>query len=85
MQYLLNTYKNILFIIIFFISPIFAHGLDNFNDLEVIGKPEYGGINFQPAVTDLARDILWLDNFLLVIITLISLFVIFPAYFFNFE
>ena len=77
MQYLFNTYKNIFFIIFIFISPISAYGLENFNDLEVIGKPEYGGLNFQPAVTDLARDILWLDNFLLVIITLISLFVIF--------
>lgn len=55
---------------------MFAYGSDNLRDLEVIGKPEPGGINFQPAVTELARDIRWLDNFLLVIITLISLFVI---------
>ena len=58
------------------IIPLFAYGSDNLKDLEVIGKPEPGGINFQPAVTELARDIRWLDNFLLVIITLISLFVI---------
>ena len=58
------------------IIPLFAYGSDNLRDLEVIGKPEPGGINFQPAVTELARDIRWLDNFLLVIITLISLFVI---------
>jgi cytochrome c oxidase subunit 2 len=45
-------------------------------ELPVIGKPVSGGINFQPPVTELARDILWLDNILLVIITIISLFVL---------
>ena len=65
------------FISIFlFLTPAVAFSSDNFNDLEVIGKPVHGGINFQPSVTELARDIRWLDNFLLVIITLISLFVI---------
>ena len=48
-------------------------GLDK--DLPVIGKPIPNGINFQPPVTELARDIQWLDNILLVIITLISIFV----------
>ena len=48
-------------------------GLDR--DLPVIGKPIQNGINFQPPVTELARDIQWLDNILLVIITLISIFV----------
>ena len=56
-------------------SAHLVFGLDDFKDLDVIGKPVDGGINFQPAVTELARDIQWLDNFLLVIITLISLFV----------
>lgn len=45
-------------------------------ELPVIGRPEAGGIGFQPAVTDLARDIHWLDGLLLVIITAISLFVV---------
>ncbi|PTX56978.1 cytochrome c oxidase subunit 2 [Litoreibacter ponti] len=44
-------------------------------DLEIIGAPVDDGLNFQPAVTELARDIHWLDNFVLVIITLITLFV----------
>ncbi|MEM7472635.1 MAG: cytochrome c oxidase subunit II [Pseudomonadota bacterium] len=44
-------------------------------DLEIIGKPIPDGINFQPAVTELARDIYWLDTFVLVIITAITLFV----------
>ena len=48
-------------------------GLDE--DLPVVGKPIPNGINFQPPVTELARDIQWLDNVLLVIITLISIFV----------
>ena len=45
-------------------------------DLEIIGKPEQGGTGFQKAVTDLSRDIHWLDGMLLVIITVISLFVL---------
>ena len=44
-------------------------------ELEIIGQPEDGGIGFQYAATELMRDIVWLDNFLLVIITVISLFV----------
>ena len=53
---------------------LFANdGLDK--NLPVIGKPIPNGINFQPPVTELARDIQWLDNVLLVIITLISIFV----------
>ena len=43
--------------------------------LESIGKPLPGGLNFQPAVTELMEDIEWLDTMLLVIITAISLFV----------
>lgn len=43
--------------------------------LEIIGKPEPSGLNFQPATTLLAREIHWLDNFLLVLITIITLFV----------
>ena len=61
--------------LLYFHSAHLAFGLDDFKDLDVVGKPVDGGINFQPAVTELARDIQWLDNFLLVIITIISLFV----------
>ena len=51
-------------------TTLFANdGLDK--NLPVIGKPIPNGINFQPPVTELARDIQWLDNVLLVIITLI--------------
>ncbi|MGB2409138.1 MAG: cytochrome c oxidase subunit II, partial [Paracoccaceae bacterium] len=44
--------------------------------LEIIGKPKERGIDFQPAATELAREIQWLDNFVFIIITLISLFVV---------
>ncbi|SMX42215.1 cytochrome c oxidase subunit II [Maliponia aquimaris] len=45
-------------------------------DLPVLGKPHAGGIGFQPAATELAADLQWLDGMLLVIITVITLFVV---------
>ena len=62
-----------LLFIVYGSSLLANDGLDK--DLPVIGKPIPNGINFQPPVTELARDIQWLDNVLLVIITLISIFV----------
>lgn len=44
-------------------------------ELEIIGHPTPGGTGFQPAATELARDVQWLDGMLLVIITAITLFV----------
>lgn len=44
-------------------------------ELEIVGRPVDGGTGFQPAATELARDVQWLDGMLLVIITAISLFV----------
>jgi len=49
---------------------------ENFDGLETIGKPIQDGLNFQPATTELMRDIVWFDNFMLVYITIISLFVV---------
>ena len=43
--------------------------------LESIGKPVPDGIGFQPAATELARDIQWLDHMVLIIITAIVIFV----------
>ena len=43
--------------------------------LEVIGQPTPRGWGFQPAATELMRDIQWLDTMILVIITVITLFV----------
>ncbi len=44
-------------------------------ELEIVGRPVDRGMGFQPSATELARDVVWLDNMLLVIITLITLFV----------
>ncbi len=46
-------------------------------NLELIGVPTPSGTGFQPAVTELAKDLQWLDGMLLIIITAISLFVVF--------
>ena len=43
--------------------------------LETIGRPVDGLMGFQPAATELARDIHSLDHMLLIIITVISVFV----------
>lgn len=52
-----------------------AWAQDGLESLETIGKPIPGGAGFQPAATELMRDIKWLDSMLLVIITVITLFV----------
>jgi cytochrome c oxidase subunit 2 len=43
--------------------------------LPIIGRPVPEGIGFQPAATELARELQWLDGFILIIITVITLFV----------
>ena len=45
-------------------------------DLPIIGVPEQGALGFQPAATELARDLQWLDGMLLAIITGITLLVL---------
>ncbi len=45
-------------------------------DLAVIGAPVDGATGFQPAVTELARDLRWLDWMLLVVVSGISIFVV---------
>ncbi|WP_458789896.1 cytochrome c oxidase subunit II [Yoonia sp. MH D7] len=54
-------------------SSVFAQEVDQ--ELEIIGAPIDGLMSFQPAATELARDVHWLDNMLLVIIAVITLFV----------
>lgn len=44
-------------------------------ELQVIGRPVDGLWSFQPAATELARELHWLDQFILVIITGIVVFV----------
>jgi cytochrome c oxidase subunit II len=43
--------------------------------LDIVGQPLPKGTGFQPAVTELSRDIVWLDNFILIIIAAITAFV----------
>lgn len=52
-----------------------ASAQDISQELEIIGQPTPGATGFQPAATELARDLQWLDGMLLVIITIITLFV----------
>ena len=52
-----------------------AGGAAAAQELQVIGQHADAKMGWQPAATELARDIHWLDNMLLVIITVISLFV----------
>ncbi len=54
----------------FFAAPAVAQ-----DALEVIGKPIQGKMGFQPAGTELARDLQWLDGMILIIITAICIFV----------
>nr|WP_111298970.1 cytochrome c oxidase subunit II [Paracoccus saliphilus] len=44
-------------------------------DLPTIGKPVPAGTGFQPAATELARDQQWLDHFVLIIITAVTILV----------
>lgn len=55
--------------------PAFAQENLRIDGLEVVGRPVNGGLNFQEAATDIARDQQWLDGMILVIIAVITLFV----------
>lgn len=46
------------------------------DNLEIVGQPVDGKMGFQPAVTEVARDLQWLDGMLLVVISIITLFVV---------
>lgn len=72
----LKRLKNYLFGIVVYglTSPAMAVDVDQ--ELEIIGVPIPDGINFQPSVTEVARDAIWLDNILLVVGTLIVIFVL---------
>lgn len=57
------------------IAASVAMAQDVLGDLPVIGKPTPGGMGFQPAATELARDLQWLDGFINIIIIAIVIFV----------
>ncbi len=54
--------------------PAWAQSVDP-EGLDIIGVPTNGEMGFQPAVTELAMDLQWLDGMILVIITVITIFV----------
>lgn len=56
-------------------TGLFVAGQTFAQDLPVIGKPTDGGMGFQPSATELKHDIVWLDTFILYIITAITVFV----------
>ena len=66
---------SIIFTFLFSVKAALAEAVSD--NLQIIGKPIPHGLGFQPAVTEMARDLQWLDNFLLVIVTVITLFVTF--------
>lgn len=57
----------------FVAGPVLAQ--DMIKGLPVVGSPHLGGVTFQPAASELARDQQWLDGMLLTIITAICIFV----------
>ncbi|MCC5974599.1 MAG: cytochrome c oxidase subunit II [Rubellimicrobium sp.] len=52
-----------------------AQSTVDLGELEIVGAPVPRGTGFQPAATELARDLQWLDGMLFVIIAIITLFV----------
>jgi cytochrome c oxidase subunit 2 len=56
-------------------GTLWGAGMAFAQDLEVVGRPIDGAMGFQPAATELARDLQWLDHFILIIITVITVFV----------
>lgn len=61
-------------------ATIFAAGMaaaeSQLSELPVIGAPEARAMNFQPAVTELKRDIVWLDTMLMVILAAVTVLVL---------
>ena len=56
-------------------SSLLAGGAMAQQALEIIGQPVDGAMGFQPAATEGARDLQWLDGMILYIITAIVIFV----------
>lgn len=58
------------------LTSVFGAAAAFAQDLPIIGQPGQAGTGFQPAVTELASDLQWLDGMILIIITVITLFVL---------
>ena len=57
------------------LTTLTAGGAAFAQDLPIIGQPTQGKTGFQPAVTEVMQDIVWLDNMLLIVCIAITLFV----------
>lgn len=58
------------------VAAVFAAQAASAQDsLPVVGRPVDGAMGFQPAATELARELQWLDGFILYIITAVTIFV----------
>ena len=53
-----------------------AFAQDMLQGLETVGKPVDGLMGFQPAVTEMSRDLQWLDHMLLIMCAVIVVFVV---------
>lgn len=58
-----------------FTALSFAAGGACAQALETVGQPLPDGVGFQPAATELARDLQWLDHSILIIISVVTAFV----------
>lgn len=58
------------------LTSLAAGGAAVAQDLPIIGQPTQGQTGFQPAVTEVMQDIVWLDNMLLIVCVAITLFVV---------
>lgn len=68
--------NKIFFATIAALSANMAYAADVNQELQIIGRPYDGLSSFQFPATELARDIVWFDTLLLVIITAICIFVL---------
>jgi len=74
-----TMFKNFLRLVVLFVGTTFNSVIwakDLLEGLDTLGKPIPGGTSFQPPATDLARDIQWLDNMLLIFVIATSIFVV---------
>ncbi len=68
-------FKKMAFLSLAMLASGAAYAQDALQGLERVGKPTPGAMGFQPASTELARDLQWLDGMVLWIITAITIFV----------
>lgn len=70
-----NLFRGFLSVFVSLMAATVAMAQDGLMGLESVGKPTPGAMGFQPAVTEVARDAQWLDDMVLWIIAIITIFV----------